>query len=71
MNNTDDTPLFSKRQLVQSLGQFGITFLTSLGALLATSDAITWRQIAAALVAAGLAAGGSLGWSYVPPNSGS
>lgn len=30
-NESDDTPIFSKRQLVQSVGQFLVVFLTGLG----------------------------------------
>ena len=68
MPDGDQTPIISWRQLIQSSGQFVMTFAGTLLTLLtANNEPITGRQYAVAALTALMAAGGMLGLKYLPP----
>ena len=63
---TDETPIWSRRQLIQSAGQFVMAFAGGvLAVMLASPEAtITGRAIGVCALQALLVAGGVLGFSF-------
>ena len=61
---TDDTPLWSRRQLIQSAGQFLIAFAVSFAGLPADQP-LSQRLLMAAMQGL-VAAGAILGFSFLP-----
>lgn len=66
MNNTDNTLVWSKRQLVQSVSQFLLTALLSFASQ--PASAALRERLLTAVVAGAVAAAGILGLSYVGPH---
>lgn len=61
----DNTPTFSRQQLVQSLLQFLIALLTGMLPILASDDVITVRKVLWVVCGAALAAIGILAASFI------
>lgn len=66
MPDESDPPIFTKRQLIQSLGQFLVVFLTGLGAH-ATLKELTWDVAYSSGIQAALSMLLILGFSKVGP----
>jgi hypothetical protein len=62
----DESPIFSKRQLVQSAGQFTVIVATSIGSHATANGGVTWNIIVAAVCQGVIAALAILGMSVLP-----